>query len=97
MLVYLHKKSLHHTQHTDGTRFIVETFANTAQDSLFSRLRLEDSRHSTEPARSLHDSASRVAIWQLFSNQLSGAGQAASLPIDVSDLLHSLSLGTRYS
>ena len=41
---------------------------------------------STEPARSLHDSAFRGAPWQLFSNQLSGAGQAASLPIDVSML-----------
>ena len=39
---------------------------------------------STEPARSLLDSVSCVALWQLFSNQLSGAGQAASLPIDVS-------------
>jgi hypothetical protein len=71
---------------TDGMRFIAETLVNTAKDSLLSRLRSEDWRHSTEPARSLHDSASRVALWQLFSNQLSGAGQAASLPIDVSML-----------
>ena len=74
--------------HTDGTWFIAETFANTAQDSLLSRLRSEDSRHTQtpSPARSLHDSAFRGALWQLFSNQLSGAGQAASLPIDVSML-----------
>ena len=73
-------------RNTDGMRSIVEMFVNTAQDSLLSRLHLEDSRHSSEPARSLHDSVSHVAYWQLFSNQLSGAGQAASLPIDVSML-----------
>lgn len=55
-----------------------------AIDSLLSRLRSEDSRRSSEPARSSHDSASRAALQQLFYSQLSGARQTASLPTDVS-------------
>ena len=46
MLVYLLKKRSPPCTHTDGMRFIAETFANMAQDSLLLRLHLEDSHHS---------------------------------------------------